>query len=753
MHCKTKWMARLAGIGLLISSVAQAYNESTDTFSVVDIIKHVERSTTDSGTIIKIWATLSDEFSEDFGHAGRTGTRLVFYHDKSATPDHSNQIPDLKQLDRYDYSICDDSTYGGNVRVEIKHSYPLTNTTYRIAFETYYGNAEGGTLWYSRNTELSGPIEAPPVQIANGTTYIWYGGKEVVCPTPSSGTSVKYEISPNGVTDWISYDSSSLTYPGYVPLNPAFERTHLRVRAFYDNDTKFIEKNFDSFVTPTEEIHVWLHEILPPNNSIFRFSTIYDIGSCQFQMSDNPYDAYSWTNYSDYPDLEPELHFWINQPPKKYYRLKLWRDGEVIFSRALCYTKQASLQSATLDPTAMTVTLSGTAHGDRTGIEMATNENGPWEEIATGTASGTFELNQSALVNYFRVFAQNVAGPEVGYGAKVYSATKAINVPPPAPVITSIETYDNSIYVEFDCDVNEHQLQIQISEDITSGIWSNAPDGWTFLYNYTSDYISGCTFDTNNPVLPSTEKSLFFRVISERNSITNSSRVYCIQKKMLYSDQLDIMSNPKGVSTTCAEIFGTKLPIGSLILKYGAQGYSSADYMEYYDNNFNPATNWFPNLTINADEAFWVKSAGTSNGLFTGESVTIEHRSFVTTSHYEINIKEGLSLIANPYTSNFNVSTSVLREIGTGSPLDGRADKIHVYTAMPRDNSAGGAAYEFKYVTYGLYDGTEWGDPTREWREIDDFYSPRTNNIVIPLGKGFWYESIFPFTWTPEKPY
>jgi hypothetical protein len=105
-------------------------------------------------------------------------------------------------------------------------------------------------------------------------------------------------------------------------------------------------------------------------------------------------------------------------------------------------------------------------------------------------------------------------------------------------------------------------------------------------------------------------------------------------------------------------------------------------------------------------------------------------------------IVAGLQMLAYPFSADFALDNSGFAASGaTGDPETGNCDLIIAWDVATQT-----------YNTYGLYDGNLWGDPTVEWRNADDFYTP-AQSVVLDLGRGFWYQAKSAFTWVEATPY
>jgi hypothetical protein len=105
-------------------------------------------------------------------------------------------------------------------------------------------------------------------------------------------------------------------------------------------------------------------------------------------------------------------------------------------------------------------------------------------------------------------------------------------------------------------------------------------------------------------------------------------------------------------------------------------------------------------------------------------------------------IVAGLNMLAYPFSADFALDNSGFAASGaTGDPEFQNADQIIAWDVATQT-----------YKIYGLYDGNAWGDPTVEWRDVEDFYTA-AQNVTLDLGRGFWYQAASAFTWVEATPY
>jgi len=133
------------------------------------------------------------------------------------------------------------------------------------------------------------------------------------------------------------------------------------------------------------------------------------------------------------------------------------------------------------------------------------------------------------------------------------------------------------------------------------------------------------------------------------------------------------------------------------------------------------------NVIISRQDAVWFKTGtgGTANSIVTSGSVRDDNQ-------FDVPVGDGFSLLAYPFTSSINLTNLVVSN-ATASVTKENADKIIVW-------SGAGVGY----TTYGLYDD---GGTNSFWMEInrpgwDVVPLAEASDVDLPLGKGFWYESV-----------
>jgi len=171
-----------------------------------------------------------------------------------------------------------------------------------------------------------------------------------------------------------------------------------------------------------------------------------------------------------------------------------------------------------------------------------------------------------------------------------------------------------------------------------------------------------------------------------------------------------------GAPATPSTVFGTQLPVGSKLYAYTGSGYAVAEFIDTYDEYYNPIQAWDNDaLDLSSGNGFWVenKSASPVAPIISGE-VSLAP----TTTN---SIAAGLSLVAYPYPVSVEVQSMGF------APAIG--DKIYVY-------GSGYAVAEF----INTYD--EYYNPIQAW----------DNPTLKPaVGQGFWYETMTPQTWVAPR--
>jgi hypothetical protein len=167
------------------------------------------------------------------------------------------------------------------------------------------------------------------------------------------------------------------------------------------------------------------------------------------------------------------------------------------------------------------------------------------------------------------------------------------------------------------------------------------------------------------------------------------------------------------------------------------EGYKNYFYLGYVndpnynykwvDSNFTIVTN-----VISGSTAFWYRSrsGNTVTNLFSGD--------VPMGSSNEVQIVEGLQLIAWPYTADMDINSVGLTN-GVGGLNLVSADNIHVY--IP------GEGYQ-NYFYLGYVN-----DPNYNYKWVDSNFTIATNKIS-PV-TGIWYRcrKVGGFKWTLNRPY
>lgn len=142
-------------------------------------------------------------------------------------------------------------------------------------------------------------------------------------------------------------------------------------------------------------------------------------------------------------------------------------------------------------------------------------------------------------------------------------------------------------------------------------------------------------------------------------------------------------------------------------------------------------------IPVAPGSAMWLSSqagSAATTGIVAGEAVLVQ---FATNT-----IVAGLNLVSFPFSSAVDLNAAGLDAAGaTGDIFPESADNVIAWDSSVQN-----------YIGYALYDGNAYGDPTREWRPIGDFYTSGPV-ISLDLGKGFWYQAIGGFTWIATNPY
>jgi hypothetical protein len=137
---------------------------------------------------------------------------------------------------------------------------------------------------------------------------------------------------------------------------------------------------------------------------------------------------------------------------------------------------------------------------------------------------------------------------------------------------------------------------------------------------------------------------------------------------------------------------------------------------------------------LSAGTGIFVKSPSTSADVDVVISGEVPLAEFSTNS-----IVPGLQLMAMPYTATVDLNDTGMTN-GVGSLSFATSDQVLAW-----DDVAQG------YVSYGLFDGTPYGQP-KEWRTQAQFFVGATS-ATINLGKGFWYNAQGSYDWVQRNPY
>jgi len=179
----------------------------------------------------------------------------------------------------------------------------------------------------------------------------------------------------------------------------------------------------------------------------------------------------------------------------------------------------------------------------------------------------------------------------------------------------------------------------------------------------------------------------------------------------MVADQF-VVDNEAGVSI--GEAFGTSLPDGSELYSWNGSVYLVFTYFDglgWFDGDFNDATG----VVISRGDALWVKNAGgTATDLIVSGNVP---QSGSTTNSLTV----GYNLVANPYPTAVALSQLNI------NPVDG--DELYLFDGV--------------YTTYTYFEGLGWFD--------GDFND--ANAVEVPVGEGFWYNTITARSWIVNIPY
>ena len=168
-----------------------------------------------------------------------------------------------------------------------------------------------------------------------------------------------------------------------------------------------------------------------------------------------------------------------------------------------------------------------------------------------------------------------------------------------------------------------------------------------------------------------------------------------------------------------SEVFGSSYPVGTKIYVFSGGSYSTTEYIDTFDENFNAVQAWSPDtLTVTPGTGYWVENNSGSEieAILAGE-VSSE-------ASIETSLTTGLQLISYPYPVARTVS-----QMGF-SPTVG--DKIFVFNGSS-------------------YSTAEYIDTFDENFNAVQEWSPST--LSVGVGQGFWYEANADQTWTAVKPF
>lgn len=165
--------------------------------------------------------------------------------------------------------------------------------------------------------------------------------------------------------------------------------------------------------------------------------------------------------------------------------------------------------------------------------------------------------------------------------------------------------------------------------------------------------------------------------------------------------------------------------------------YSGGAYSSYgiksLTMQFHNTSSWGGSPTnppIGAGTAMWLQS---KQGTGPQKTVTLAGEA-VKQGSVTNQMETGYQLLGYPYSCERALNDMALKDVGTGGMFPQQGDRIYIW------NGVGYDSYALKNSTPPAWHSTAaWGG------------APTT--AVVPLGRGFWYESRDDFTWVEDNPY
>lgn len=191
------------------------------------------------------------------------------------------------------------------------------------------------------------------------------------------------------------------------------------------------------------------------------------------------------------------------------------------------------------------------------------------------------------------------------------------------------------------------------------------------------------------------------QTVTSANVVGYNKAVTVAGLQILGTQFVNTNSTPEG-------LFGESLPVGSRVYAFNGVGYDIAEFQ----SGFGGVTFWDATFDIGQSVGYWVEvPSGTQTNIISGE---VELADSVTNS-----ISIGLQILSYPYPVDVTVETlGFVPSVG---------DRVYSFN---------GVGYDIAEFQSGFGGVTFWD-----------------SNFTLPVGSGWWYESVANATWVATRPF